>query len=88
MRVEIEVSENAPRHLRETLGRAGFEVLRVGTGWRVRIGGVWVSPAHARVRLDPDGRVSEDRVAARTPGLMPGALVGTDLRAEELTPGC
>jgi hypothetical protein len=53
VRIEIILSPAVPWHLRETIGRCGFQLLRIGPAFRLRVGGVTLDPREVIVRIEP-----------------------------------
>jgi hypothetical protein len=53
VRIEIILSSAVPWHLRETVARCGFEVVRIGSAFRLRVGGVTLGHREVIVRIEP-----------------------------------
>jgi hypothetical protein len=53
MRIEIILSEKVPRHLREAVERCGFQVVRIGSAFRIRVGTMFLDPRGVTVRVEP-----------------------------------
>jgi hypothetical protein len=54
VRIEIILPPTVPWHLRETLARCGFQVFRIGSAFRVRVGDATLTRG-VTVRIEPDG---------------------------------
>jgi hypothetical protein len=55
VRIEIILPPTVPWHLRETLARCGFEVVRIGSGFRIKVRTVILEARGITVRIEPDG---------------------------------
>jgi hypothetical protein len=53
MRIEIILSPTVPWHLRETLARCGFEVIRIGSAFRVKVGATTLEARGVIIRVEP-----------------------------------
>jgi hypothetical protein len=53
VRIEIILSPSVPWHLRATLAPCGFEMVRIGSAFRLRVGGVTLDPREVIVRIEP-----------------------------------
>ena len=53
MRIEIILPPTVPWHLQETIARCGFQVVRIGSAFRVRVGDTTLDPREVSVRLEP-----------------------------------
>lgn len=55
MRIEIILPPTIPWHLRETLARCGFQVVRIGSDFRIKVGTTILEARGITVRIEPDG---------------------------------
>jgi hypothetical protein len=55
VRIEIILPPTVPWHLRETLARCGFEMVRIGSAYRIMVGSMTLEARGITVRIEPDG---------------------------------
>jgi hypothetical protein len=55
VRIEIILPPTVPWHLRETLARCGFEVVRIGSAFQIRVGTMTLEARGITVWIELDG---------------------------------
>jgi hypothetical protein len=66
LRIEIILAPTVPLHLRETLQRCGFVLVRSGSTYGLKIGQTWVGFDEAIVRIVREEPLPKDSGGARS----------------------